>query len=58
MALGYIHMAMYLFIILVFFLISVGGWCAGYWVFDKSKAQAYNDMINERDGRGKTVKLN
>jgi len=54
---GYITIAVYVFIILASLLVIAGGYFTGYWVFDRKKGQAYNDQIEDNDNRKFTVKL-
>jgi len=54
---GYINIAVLVFIILAALLVLAGGYFTGYWVFDRKKGQAYNDQIEENENRKITVKL-
>ena len=56
--LGYINIFIYCTIILLMLILVSGGYFAGYWNFSKKKASAYNKLIEEKDKRKETLKLN
>ena len=43
LAVGYVTIAVYIFIILAALLVVAGGYFTGYWVFDRKKVDAYNE---------------
>lgn len=57
LTIGYIHIAVMVFIILAALLVLAGGYFTGYWVFDRKKGEAYNEKIDENENRKITVKL-
>jgi fatty acid desaturase len=54
---GYVTIAVYIFIILAALLVVGAGYFTGYWVFDRKKGEAYNDHIDHKENRKVTVKL-
>lgn len=58
LGLGYLNIAIYLAILFFVVILVGGGWITGYWNFSKKKASDYNQVIEEREKRKETLKLN
>ena len=48
---SWFNMLKNILIILMFGLLAFAGWITGYWVFDKDRAQRYNDEIEAKEVR-------